>query len=48
MKRALFKIGRHFVVRVWTVEEYFSVDVDVDAWESQPETDPNGWTFSDE
>jgi hypothetical protein len=45
MKRALFKIGRHFVVKSWTAEEYFSVDVDVNAWESQPETDPNGWTF---
>jgi hypothetical protein len=45
MKRALFKIGRHFVVKSWTANEYFSVDVDVDAWESQPETDPNGWTF---
>lgn len=45
MKRSLFKIGRHFVVKSWTTNEYFSVDVDVDAWESQPETDPNGWTF---
>lgn len=46
MKRALFKIGRHFVVKSWTTEDFFSVDVDVDAWESQPETDPNGWTFA--
>jgi hypothetical protein len=46
MKRALFKIGRHFVVKSWSAGEYFSVDVDVDAWEAQPETDPNGWTFT--
>ena len=45
MKRALFKIGRHFTVTSHTAEDYFSVDVDVDQWESQPETDPNGWTF---
>jgi hypothetical protein len=45
MKRALFKIGRHFVVSSRTEKEFFSVDVDVEEWEAQPETDPNGWNF---
>ena len=46
MKRALFKIGRHFTVTSHTDSEYFTVEVDVDQWEAQPETDPNGWTFA--
>jgi hypothetical protein len=45
MKRALFKIGRHFSVSSQTEREFFIVEVDVDEWESQPESDPNGWTF---
>ena len=45
MKRALFKMGRHFVVESWTKEEYFKIKVDVDAWEKIPEEDPNSWHF---
>ena len=45
MKRALFKLGRHFVVESRTDTERFVIDVDVDAWEDLPETDPNAWNF---
>jgi hypothetical protein len=45
MKRALFKICRHFEVESWTTTEHFQVVVDVDKWESEPEQDPTGWTF---
>jgi len=37
MKRALFKFGRHFVVRSATSDETWAVDVDVDDWESKPD-----------
>lgn len=40
MKRALFKFGRHFVVRSATDQEKWAVDVDVDEWEEQ-----EGWHF---
>jgi len=40
MKRALFKFGRHFVVRSATSTETWSVDVDVTKWESE-----SGWHF---
>ena len=45
MKRALFKIGRHFEVESWTKSEHLRVVVDVAKWESGSETDPNSWTF---
>ena len=41
MKRALFKFGRHFVVRSATSGETWAVDVDVDKWEA----DPDDWHF---
>lgn len=41
MKRALFKFGRHFIVRSATTSEKWAVDVDVDTWES----DDEHWTF---
>jgi Histidine kinase-, DNA gyrase B-, and HSP90-like ATPase len=37
MKRALFKFGRHFVVRSATSKETWAVDVDVDEWEANPD-----------
>ncbi|MEN3950725.1 ATP-binding protein [Iodidimonas sp. SYSU 1G8] len=40
MKRALFKFGRHFVVRSATTDESWEVEVPVDGWESEP-----GWHF---
>lgn len=45
MKRALFKIDRHFEVESWTKTEHVRVVVDVGKWESGPEEDPNSWTF---
>jgi len=42
MKRALFKLGRHFVVWSTTKEADFVVEVDVDEWAK--ETGPE-WTF---
>ena len=45
MKRALFKIGRHFTVTSHTASEFFTVDVDVDQWQLEEDRDPNGWTF---
>lgn len=41
MKRALFKIGRHFVVESVTENSRFRVDVDVDQWASSPD-----WSFA--
>lgn len=41
MKRALFKFGRHFVVRSATRGDLWAVDVDVDEWES----DEEDWHF---
>jgi Histidine kinase-, DNA gyrase B-, and HSP90-like ATPase len=45
MKRALFKIGRHFEVESWTRTEHLRVVVDVGQWESEPEEEPTDWTF---
>jgi len=45
MKRALFKMGRLFVVESRTVKDWFKLPVDVDVWEALPETDPNAWKF---
>lgn len=45
MKRALFKIGRHFEVESWTKSEHLRVVVDVGQWESEPERAPAAWTF---
>lgn len=42
MKRALFKFGRHFVVRSATRDEEWAVDVDVDDWEEREDD----WTFA--
>lgn len=41
MKRALFKFGRHFVVRSATQDDLWAVDVDVDKWEA----DEEDWHF---
>lgn len=41
MKRALFKLGRHFIVKSTTSIDSFTVDVDVDEWI----TDQKNWTF---
>lgn len=41
MKRALFKFGRHFIVRSATTGEHWSIDIDVDQWE---DNDAN-WHF---
>jgi len=35
MKRALFKFGRHFIVRSATANEKWAIDVDVDRWEEE-------------
>jgi len=40
MKRALFKFGRHFVVRSVTADESWKVEVPVDTWEGE-----SGWHF---
>ena len=40
MKRAVFKLGRHFLVRSVTETHRFLVDVDVTTWEEGPE-----WQF---
>lgn len=40
MKRALFKFGRHFLVRSATTQEEWAVDVDVPTWEEE-----GGWSF---
>ena len=40
MKRAFFKIGRRFIVSTKTVNNSFSMNVDVDAWSKE-----DGWTF---
>lgn len=41
MKRALFKLGRHFTVKSTTSIDSFTVDVDVDEWLK----DQKNWTF---
>lgn len=41
MKRALFKLGRHFTVKSTTDIDSFTVDVDVDKWIE----DQKNWTF---
>jgi hypothetical protein len=47
MKRALFKLGRHFVVSSRTQQQQFTIDVDVDEWENRPDQNtPDTWTFS--
>lgn len=49
MKRALFKFGRHFVVRSATSTERWAVDVDVDKWEQNPDDWHFQWAdFGDE
>lgn len=45
MKRALFKFGHHFSVVSTTVEDRFSLSVDVDAWEQ--EEGPWRFTFEE-
>ena len=45
MKRALFKLGRHFIVESRTKEDWFKITVDVDAWEKLNEEDPKAWSF---
>ena len=40
MKRAVFKLGRHFIVRSTSEKHRFVVDVDVATWEQLPE-----WQF---
>ena len=37
MKRALFKFGRHFIVRSATSSDLWAIDVDVEKWESEPD-----------
>jgi hypothetical protein len=41
MKRALFKLGNHFVVRSATADSRFMIDVDVNEWRQ----DENKWEF---
>lgn len=45
MKRALFKMGRLFTVTSRTIQDYFKLKVDVDAWEKEKEDDPSAWRF---
>lgn len=45
MKRALFKIGRHFLIESRTKEDDFKIALDVDEWEAIKEDDPNAWNF---
>jgi hypothetical protein len=45
MKRALFKLGDYFDVYSRTTEEFFRIPVDVPAWKSLNEEDPNAWKF---
>lgn len=42
MKRALFKLGKHFVITSTAANSRFSLTVDVDEWEREPSND---WTF---
>lgn len=51
MKRALFKMGRHFSVESKHKEDHFKVEVEVDNWSKQTIRDNNGqqiddWNFS--
>ena len=41
MKRALFKMGKEFVVESKTLEDHWAVEVDVTEWEEKE----NDWTF---
>ncbi len=41
MKRALFKLGTHFVVEATAAASHFRLDVDVDDWLAEPDV----WTF---
>ena len=41
MKRALFKMGKQFVVESKTAKDHWAVEVDVDDWESKADD----WTF---
>jgi hypothetical protein len=43
MKRALFKLGRHFVVESRSDSSSFVLDVDVDAWAEETASD---WSFT--
>lgn len=43
MKRALFKIGKHFTVESKCKQDHFLVEVDVDEWLKLPD---NEWDFS--
>ena len=45
MKRALFKLGRHFDISSKTSNEFFSILLDVDEWEAVSDEDPNAWHF---
>jgi hypothetical protein len=45
MKRALFKLGRYFVVQSRTKTEYLRVEIDVNEWEKRNEDSPDAWTF---
>jgi hypothetical protein len=40
MKRALFKIGSHFVIESKTKNSYFKVNLDIEKWKIE-----EGWTF---
>lgn len=42
MKRALFKFGRYFEIRSTTLNQQWSMKVDVDEWEA----DEGAWTFT--
>lgn len=43
MKRALFKIGKNFIVESKCKNEHFAIEVDVEEWSKQSDTD---WTFN--
>jgi hypothetical protein len=45
MKRALFKLGRHFLIESRTKTDAFKITLDVDEWEAIKEDDPNAWNF---
>lgn len=45
MKRAIFKMGMSIRVASSTADEAFEVPIDVAAWASTPEEDPDEWTF---
>lgn len=43
MKRALFKLGNNFAVESTTLDEHFKIEVDVEKWLQEKDTD---WSFS--